>query len=183
VLNFTKAAGPGAGYPRLYNWTYYPAKLQDSKIVSIDDDKGWACLPFDIPKSGAEWETPAEDDNDGNDPTGGGAGSVNASTEIIGTWDTTLATPMGEMDIVIKFAKTKGGVSGEAVFEGDTIPLAKLSLTAGKDGTEQASWEADVKKPLKMNIRFIVTSSGNVLDGYANAGIFLRKAAVKGVRR
>jgi ABC-type branched-subunit amino acid transport system substrate-binding protein len=183
VLNFTEAAGPGAGYPRLYNWTYYPAKLQDSKIVSIAEDKGWACLPFDIPKSDAEWETPAEDDNDGNDATGGEAGSVNASAGIIGTWDTTLVTPMGEMNIVIKFAETKDGVSGEAVFEGDTIPLAKLNVTAGKGGTEQASWEAYVKKPLKMNIRFIVTASGSVLDGYANAGIFLRKAAVKGVRR
>ncbi|MEU1548317.1 ABC transporter substrate-binding protein [Nocardia sp. NPDC005745] len=54
-LNFSEPTGPGAGYPRLYNWTYYPTAIRNGTLVSAVEGGGWAELPTDIPESPVAW--------------------------------------------------------------------------------------------------------------------------------
>lgn len=45
-LDFSQPKGPGAGYPRLYNWSYFPGKIENGKVVG---ENGLVSLPSDIP--------------------------------------------------------------------------------------------------------------------------------------
>lgn len=182
-LNFTEPSGPSEAYPRLYNWTYYPTKIENGKIVSAGKPGVWAVLPVDIPKSDAPWETPSDEDAMDDDMSGISGERMGSSSGLVGNWDAALDSPMGRISIVFTFTETPDGVQGSAVTGGEDVSLTQLLIKSGDGGSEYVSWEAEVDKPLKLHLRFSMTIHENRMEGRANAGIFLRNAKVTGTRR
>jgi hypothetical protein len=47
-LDYSKP-GPGGGYPRIHNWTYYPQKIENGQLMTAGGNGSWVELRNDIP--------------------------------------------------------------------------------------------------------------------------------------
>ena len=93
-----------------------------------------------------------------------------------GTWNLTIATPMGDQHAQLDLKVEAGKLSGTAAQGGASAPLIDPEL----DG-ERIRWSQDITKPMPMTIKFDLTREGDLLQGTAKAGFFLT-AKVTGVR-
>ncbi|SEE08633.1 hypothetical protein SAMN04490357_6863 [Streptomyces misionensis] len=94
-----------------------------------------------------------------------------------GTWDLTIATPVGRIEAVARFRYDDGVLSGTAHGAGQDVPLTDLV----SDG-DRLTWRQSVTKPLRLNLTFAVTVTGDTLSGTSRAGR-LPASQVTGVRR
>lgn len=97
---------------------------------------------------------------------------------LTGTWDATLASPLGPIAIVFAF----DGDGGTATASGETVPVAALEVVEAGDTTE-ARWGADVTRPLAVHLDFAVSVTGDAMTGSAKAGMLMPHGAVQGARR
>lgn len=97
---------------------------------------------------------------------------------LTGTWDATLASPLGPIAIVFEF----DGDGGTSTASGETVPLTALTV-ADDDGTVTASWGVDVTRPVAVHLDFQVTATGGTMSGSAKAGMLMPNGAVQGARR
>jgi uncharacterized protein YbjT (DUF2867 family) len=110
---------------------------------------------------------------------GGGAGLVPASA-IDGTWDCTVATPVGkEPHVLVMQVNADGSLSGEMT---NTKNGIVMPLQDGRADGDRLSWTLQLQKPIKLKLKVEVTVQGRDLSGQATAGM-IGKAAIKGVRR
>jgi hypothetical protein len=101
-------------------------------------------------------------------------------SELTGTWDATLQSPLGVIDIVLEFTESNGELSGTSTASGETVPL--LQPQVGEDGA-RVTWGVDVTKPLRVHLDFDVAVDAGTLTGSARAGMLMPKGAVSGTRR
>ncbi|WP_235967801.1 hypothetical protein [Streptomyces mesophilus] len=94
-----------------------------------------------------------------------------------GTWDLTIATPVGRIKAEAEFVRGDGALTGTARGTGEEVPLTGLVL----DG-DRLTWKQAITKPLRLNLEFAVTLDGDTLTGTSRAGR-LPASKVTGVRR
>jgi hypothetical protein len=93
---------------------------------------------------------------------------------IIGTWDTTVKSPVGDQAIVFEFSDQQTGVAQHAM---GSFPLENVQ-TSGDTST----FEAAITSPMKLSLSCSVTVDGDDLTGSASAGAF-GTFAITGHRR
>ncbi|AEW99693.1 hypothetical protein [Streptantibioticus cattleyicolor] len=99
------------------------------------------------------------------------------TTDIEGTWDLTIATPVGRMRPVVELRRQDGRLVGTARGVGEELPLKDIAL----DG-DQLTWKQSVTRPMRLNLTFAVTIDGDTLTGTSKAGR-LPSSKVTGRRR
>ncbi|MFH8738744.1 MULTISPECIES: hypothetical protein [unclassified Streptomyces] len=96
---------------------------------------------------------------------------------VEGTWDLSVSTPIGKIKAVVELLRQDGVLSGAAHGTGEEVPLSDIAL----DG-DRLTWKQTVTKPLRLNLAFAVTISGDTLTGTSKAGR-LPASKVTGRRR
>lgn len=84
---------------------------------------------------------------------------------VEGTWDLSIATPVGRIKAVADFRHDNGVLTGNAHGVGENVPLHDI-VVAG----DRLTWRQAVTKPLRLNLAFAVTIDGDTLTGTAKAG-------------
>lgn len=82
-----------------------------------------------------------------------------------GTWECSIATPVGRQDIKLYIRETDGTIAGRAVGV-ESVPFLDPTLENG-----HLRWSQKITKPMALTIRFDVTHEGDVLSGTAKPGI------------
>lgn len=98
-----------------------------------------------------------------------------------GTWDVTVKTPIGSIAAVYVFTTTSDTLTGTASAGADVTPLTDLTATESAAGTH-LTWHQRVTRPLRLNLEFDVTITGDTLTGHSRAGR-LPRSTVTGRRR
>ncbi|MFD3563014.1 hypothetical protein ACFWVU_25580 [Streptomyces sp. NPDC058686] len=96
---------------------------------------------------------------------------------VEGTWDLSVSTPIGKIKAVVELLRQDGVLTGVAHGTGEEVPLSDITL----DG-DRLTWKQTVTKPLRLNLAFAVTVSGDILTGTSKAGR-LPASKVTGRRR
>jgi hypothetical protein len=90
-------------------------------------------------------------------------------TGIAGTWHLRMKTPIGTFEADYRFTETDGGVTGTAVGAGEQTTLENVVRTATADG-ERVTWRQEITKPMRLNLEYDVTVTGDTLAGHSRAG-------------
>ncbi|MFG2819122.1 hypothetical protein ACGFX4_06790 [Kitasatospora sp. NPDC048365] len=96
---------------------------------------------------------------------------------VAGTWDLSIATPIGRLDAVVDLREQGGTLTGIAHGAGEDVPLTDLVLD-----DDRLTWKQAVTKPLRLNLAFDLTVTGDTLHGTSKAGR-LPASKVTGTRR
>ncbi|KAA0935538.1 hypothetical protein [Streptomyces apricus] len=94
-----------------------------------------------------------------------------------GTWDLSVSTPIGTIDVVVRLLRRDGVLTGTARGAQEEVPLRDVLLEG-----DRLTWKQAVTKPLRLNLAFAVTVTGDTLTGTARAGR-LPASKVTGRRR
>jgi uncharacterized protein YbjT (DUF2867 family) len=106
-------------------------------------------------------------------------GAASSST-VDGTWDCTVATPVGkEPHVLVMSTHADGSLSGEMT---NTKNGIAMPLQDGRANGNRLNWTLQLQKPIKLKLKVDVTVQGRELAGHATAGM-IGKAAIQGVRR
>ena len=84
---------------------------------------------------------------------------------VDGTWNLTIATPLGKQQVTYRFFTEHGRLSGDATQGSETVALLDLMLNGGR-----LTWTQQVTRPMKLKLSFDVTLDGDQLSGTAKAG-------------
>ncbi|WP_435923652.1 DJ-1/PfpI family protein [Paenibacillus sp. DYY-L-2] len=87
-------------------------------------------------------------------------------SDFDGDWDTTIATPVGKLQIRLSISARDGLISGTAI-QGDE--QAEFMNPSIQDG--MLTWSLRITKPMRLNLRFEVSVSGDRMTGFAKAGV------------
>jgi hypothetical protein len=104
-------------------------------------------------------------------------GQKEHSMSVEGTWNLTIATPIGKMKAVVELRQQEGVLTGTARGAGEEVPLHEVVL----DG-DRLTWKQAITKPMRLNLAFDVTVDGDTLKGTSKAGR-LPASKVTGERR
>ncbi len=96
---------------------------------------------------------------------------------VAGTWDVTIATPIGNIAVVLDLTEDDGSVTGYARSDSETVPLIDATLTGNR-----LTWKQAIRKPIRLNLSFDVIVDGTGLTGVSSAGM-LPASRVVGKRR
>jgi len=88
------------------------------------------------------------------------------AASFVGEWDTTLATPVGKLQVRLSIASSNGIIRGKAVQGDETVEFIDPILNDNK-----LTWSLRITKPMRLNLRFEVEADGNRMSGVAKAGI------------
>jgi hypothetical protein len=86
-------------------------------------------------------------------------------TMIDGSWDSVILTPIGRVHVTFQFTRAAGALTGTASSRGETVGLHDIV-----EHGERVTWRQQVTKPLRLNLDFDVTVTGDVLEGHSKAG-------------
>ncbi|MFD3973237.1 hypothetical protein [Streptomyces cyaneofuscatus] len=103
---------------------------------------------------------------------------MNSTGTVAGIWDLSIATPIGKISAVIELRDEDGSLTGTARGAGEEVPLDGLLLTGG----DRLTWKQAVTRPMRLNLAFDVTVTGDTLAGTSKAGR-LPASRVSGRRR
>lgn len=98
-------------------------------------------------------------------------------SDITGTWDATVSTPMGAQQFVLDVAVDGDAAHGTATREDATMPLQ-----GGHVVGDTVTFTVPMEHPMKLNLAFTLIVTGDTLKGRAKAG-FLPTFEVTGTRR
>lgn len=101
-------------------------------------------------------------------------------TDVTGTWDAKLQSPLGVIEIVLVFEQDGPQLSGTSTASGETVALLNPSI---EDDGARLTWGVDVTKPMRVHLDFDVTITGDALAGAAKAGMLMPRGPVSGSRR
>ncbi|MDE0545414.1 hypothetical protein [Microbacterium sp. C7(2022)] len=85
---------------------------------------------------------------------------------LTGTWNISVATPMGAQAFVLRLAEEGATIIGEARRGETTLPV-KQGRTDGNRGT----FALNLSSPFPVTLNFAVTAQGDTLSGEAMAGM------------
>jgi hypothetical protein len=86
---------------------------------------------------------------------------------VAGTWQLVIDTPVGKQYAVLELTQANGSLQGIATDEkhGDEVQLTDLILEG-----EVLTWAQAIRRPMRLNLTFEVTVTGEQLTGHAKAG-------------
>ncbi len=93
-----------------------------------------------------------------------------------GDWDTTIATPIGKLQVRLLISTKDGIMNGTATQGEESVPFLNPEIRDGK-----LNWSLNITKPLRLKLKFEVTVSGDQLTGTAKAGV-LPASKLTGIR-
>ncbi|MFD3753551.1 hypothetical protein ACFWVT_25620 [Streptomyces cyaneofuscatus] len=102
---------------------------------------------------------------------------MTTAATVTGIWDLSIATPIGKITAVIELREEGGALSGVARGAGEEVRLDGLALTG-----DRLTWKQAVTRPMRLNLAFDVTVTGDSLAGTSRAGR-LPASRVSGLRR
>ncbi|NQX63005.1 DJ-1/PfpI family protein [Paenibacillus qinlingensis] len=94
------------------------------------------------------------------------AETPDGDSAIEGTWQTTIATPIGKMSVTLHISLKDGSIRGTAT-QGDEVDELINPIWDGR----RLTWTQKVKKPMRLNLKFEVTVQGDFMSGTAKAGM------------
>jgi len=100
---------------------------------------------------------------------------------ITGNWNVRMKTPIGSINAVFTFVEADGSLTGSAESGGAVAPMRDLATIPQADGTTTVTWSQSVTKPMRLNLDFEITVTGDTLSGFSRAGR-LPRASVEGSR-
>lgn len=95
---------------------------------------------------------------------------------IGGTWQLDIKTPIGRQRAILDFTPTAQGWAGTARGSDGDTPLSDVVLTG-----EQLTWSQSITRPMRLNLEFHLTVTGDTMTGTSKAGR-LPKSQVTGTR-
>lgn len=96
---------------------------------------------------------------------------------VEGTWDVAIATPIGTTNAVLELHARDGALSGTAQAADESVVLSNI-VFAG----DRLTWSQAITKPMRLNLSFDMTVTGDTMTGKAKAGL-LPTSKVTGQRR
>jgi hypothetical protein len=93
-----------------------------------------------------------------------------------GTWNITIATPIGKQSVVLEISSHDGDVRGTARQGEEVVPFIDPVV----DG-DRLTWTQNVTRPMRLSLKFDVTVDGATMTGTAKAG-FLPTSKLTGAR-
>jgi len=93
-----------------------------------------------------------------------------------GIWDTTVATPIGKLQITLSISTRDGILQGTATQGDETVEFLNPMLQNNK-----LVWSLRIMKPMRLNLKFEVSTDGEHMSGIAKAGI-LPASRLSGIR-
>jgi hypothetical protein len=99
------------------------------------------------------------------------------STGFLGTWDVTVSTPIGKIETVFEITAGAGVLVGIARSNKETVEFIDPILNG-----DTLTWNQKVTKPMRLNLAFAITLTGDSFAGTAKAGR-LPASNVTGTRR
>ncbi|MFJ3701777.1 MULTISPECIES: hypothetical protein [Streptomyces] len=96
---------------------------------------------------------------------------------VEGVWDLSVSTPIGLIEAVVELRREDGLLRGAAHGAGEEVPLSDVRL----DG-DRLTWKQAVTTPVRLNLAFDMTVTGDTLAGTSRAGR-LPASRVTGRRR
>lgn len=94
------------------------------------------------------------------------ASGITSASVFDGEWDATLATPVGKLAVKLHIATVNGVITGKAT-QGDEV-----SVFIDPDlNSNRLRWTLRVTKPMRLNLKFEATVTGDQMTGIAKAGV------------
>ncbi|MEU2487461.1 hypothetical protein ABZ593_22985 [Streptomyces sp. NPDC012617] len=84
---------------------------------------------------------------------------------VEGVWDLSVSTPIGLVEAVVELRREDGLLRGAAHGAGEEVPLSDVRLEG-----DRLTWKQAVTTPLRLNLVFDVTVTGDTLTGTSRAG-------------
>jgi hypothetical protein len=84
-----------------------------------------------------------------------------------GSWDVTIATPIGKMEVVFDITDENGAISGVARSDAETVDF----LDTVAEGN-RLTWTQNVTTPMRLSLDFDVTVEGDTMTGTSRPGLF-----------
>ena len=94
-----------------------------------------------------------------------------------GSWDVTIATPIGEIAVVFEITEENGALRGIARSEEETVEFVD-PVAEG----DRLTWSQKVTTPIPLNLKFDMTVEGDTMTGTSNPGGMMPASKVNGVR-
>jgi hypothetical protein len=102
---------------------------------------------------------------------------MNELTTFAGSWDVTIATPIGVMAVVFDITEQDGALHGTARSDAETVEF----LDTVADGN-RLTWTQNVTTPMRLELKFDVTVDGDTMSGTSNPGGMMPSSKVEGSR-
>ena len=94
-----------------------------------------------------------------------------------GSWDVTIATPIGDIAVVFEITEQDGAIHGIARSDAETVDFVDVVA----DGN-RLTWSQKVTTPMRLELQFDVTVEGDTITGTSNPGGMMPASKVNGVR-
>ncbi|MEC0240126.1 DJ-1/PfpI family protein [Paenibacillus dokdonensis] len=88
------------------------------------------------------------------------------ASDFDGNWDTTIATPVGKLEIKLSITTSNGMIQGTAIQGDDSIKFLNPVLLDNK-----LTWSLRTTKPMRLNLKFEIAVDGDYMTGNAKAGL------------
>jgi hypothetical protein len=98
-------------------------------------------------------------------------------TSFAGSWDVTIATPIGDIKAVFDITDADGAIGGIARSDEETVEF----LDPVADGN-RLTWTQKVTTPMQLTLKFDVTVEGDTMTGTSNPGGMMPASKVNGSR-
>lgn len=83
-----------------------------------------------------------------------------------GDWDTTIATPVGKIQVKLAISTSNGKFQGKATQGDESVEFVNPVLQENK-----LIWSQRITKPMRLNLKFEVAVNGDHMTGIAKAGL------------
>ncbi|SFS45279.1 DJ-1/PfpI family protein [Paenibacillus sp. 453mf] len=87
-------------------------------------------------------------------------------SDFDGDWDTTIATPVGKLEVKLSISIRNGTIQGKATQGDETVEFLNPLLQDNK-----LTWSLRITKPMRLNLKFEAAVGGDHMTGFARAGI------------
>lgn len=96
---------------------------------------------------------------------------------ITGTWRLRMKTPIGTIEADYAFTDTGAGLVGTATGAGEAVTLRDIVCEPTPDG-QHVTWRQSITKPLRLNLEYDITVTGDTLTGHSRAGRLARSRVI-----
>jgi hypothetical protein len=102
---------------------------------------------------------------------------ANELSNFAGSWNVTIATPIGDIKAVFDITDDDGVIGGMARSDEETVDF--LDPVAEGD---RLTWTQKVTTPMQLTLKFDVTVDGDTMTGTSNPGGMMPASKVNGSR-
>jgi hypothetical protein len=84
-----------------------------------------------------------------------------------GSWDVTIATPIGKMEVIFDITEDDGAIQGVARSDAETVEFLEPVAEGNR-----LTWSQNVTTPMRLNLNFDVIVEGDAMTGTSRPGLF-----------